>query len=58
MENTELQVWLDFAKACGYISGEAYNDFIAKAEEVGRLLNHMIENPAKYNNQKSVKNLA
>ena len=34
MENTELQVWLDFSKACEYISDKAYNDLISKAEEV------------------------
>jgi four helix bundle protein len=55
MENTEVQVWLDFAKECNYISDNTYSDFSTKAEEVGRLLNHMVENPAKYNNQKNVK---
>lgn len=57
MENTEVQVWLDFAKECEFISEKAYVDLIERAEEVGRMLNHMIENPAKYNNQKSVKNI-
>ncbi len=48
MENTETQVSLDFTFQCGYISDESYNDLIMKSEEVGRLLNHMIENPEKY----------
>ena len=48
MENTETQVSLDFAFQCGYISEENYNDLIDKSEEVGRLLNHMVENPEKY----------
>ena len=48
MENTETQVWLDFAKECGYIDKNIYNDFSSKSEEVGRLLNHMIANPDKY----------
>lgn len=48
MENTETQVSLDFALECKYISQEKYNDLIEKSEEVGRLLNHMIENPEKY----------
>jgi four helix bundle protein len=48
MENTETQVSLDFAFQCGYISEESYNDLIMKSEEVGRLLNHMVENPEKY----------
>lgn len=48
MENTETQVSLDFAFECKYISQEQYNDLIEKSEEVGRLLNHMVENPEKY----------
>ena len=52
MENSETQVWLDFALACGYITKELFTDFMNKSEEVGRLLNHMIENPEKYNIKK------
>ena len=48
MENTETQVSLDFAFECKYISQEQYYDLIEKSEEVGRLLNHMVENPEKY----------
>jgi four helix bundle protein len=48
MENTETQVSLDFAFECKYISQEQYNNLIEKSEEVGRLLNHMVENPEKY----------
>ena len=48
MENTETQVSLDFAIECGYITEERYKELIEKSEEVGRLLNHMIENPEKY----------
>jgi four helix bundle protein len=48
MENSETQVSLDFAFECKYISQEQYNDLIEKSEEVGRLLNHMVENPEKY----------
>ncbi len=48
MENTETQVWLDHALACEYITKEIYDKLISQSEEVGRLLNHMIENPEKY----------
>jgi four helix bundle protein len=48
MENTETRVWLDFAKECGYINEEKHKDLDDKAEEIGRLLNHMIEHPEKY----------
>lgn len=48
MENSETQVWFDFAFNCEYINKEIHSDLIIKAEEVGKLLNHMIENPEKY----------
>jgi four helix bundle protein len=48
MENTETQVSLDFAFECKYISKEKYNKLLENSEEVGRLLNHMIEYPEKY----------
>jgi four helix bundle protein len=48
MENTETQVSLDFAEKCKYISNEEYHELIEKSEEVGRMLNHMVENPEKY----------
>ena len=48
MENTETRVWLDFALSCQYITEEVWNDLEKKSEEVGKLLNQMIENPEKY----------
>ena len=48
MENTETQVSLDFATTCKYISQEEYKDLLERSEEVGRLLNNMVENPEKY----------
>lgn len=48
MENTETRVWLDFALACEYISKKIWSQLEEKTEEVGKLLNHMIENPEKY----------
>jgi len=51
MENSETQVWLDFSLSCKYINRETYNDKRAKSEEVGRLLNDMIQNPEKYINK-------
>ena len=48
MENTETQVWLDFSLSCSYISKEVFDDFNNRSEEIGRLLNHMIQNPKKY----------
>jgi four helix bundle protein len=48
MENTETQVSLDFAVTCKYISQEEYQELLNGSEEVGRMLNHMVENPEKY----------
>ena len=48
MENTETQVWLDFALACDYISKDVFDGFNKRSEEIGRLLNHIIQNPEKY----------
>jgi hypothetical protein len=45
MENTETRVWLDFSLALKFIDQECYDDLDSKAAEVGKLLNHMIENP-------------
>jgi len=47
MENTETQVSLDFAETCKYISKEEYKELLDNSEEIGRMLNHMIENPEK-----------
>lgn len=48
MENTETQVSLDFALASKYITDEVYERLIEKSEEVGKMLNHMVEHPEKF----------
>ena len=48
MENSETQVWLDFGLACEYLTKEIFEDLNERSEEIGRLLNHMIQNPEKY----------
>jgi len=47
-ENSETQVWIDFAFACKYIDKNTSISFTQRSEEVGRLINHMIANPEKY----------
>lgn len=47
-ENSETQVWIDFAFACKYIDENTSISFTQRSEEVGRLINHMIANPEKY----------
>ncbi|KQM66464.1 four helix bundle protein [Pedobacter sp. Leaf216] len=48
MENSETKGWLKFALACKYIDQERYEDLTSQSDEVGKLLNHMINNPEKY----------
>ena len=48
MENSETSGWLDFSLACKYINGAKHHELSEKNAEVGRLLNHMINNPDKY----------
>ncbi len=48
MENSETQVWLDFAISCGYLNKETHSELINKSHEIGRLLNSMIQKPEKY----------
>ncbi len=47
-ENSETIVWLEFSLANEYISQEEFNQFEQDAEEIGRMLNSMIENPEKF----------
>ena len=57
MENTETQVWFDFALACEYVAKEKYLDLVNKSDEVGRMLHHMINNPNDYLTQEEKKRL-
>ena len=47
-ENSETNVRFDFSLACKYISQQKHEKMILRNEEIGRLLNHMINNPDKY----------
>jgi len=47
-EATETQVWLDFARDCGYLSEERHNELAAGYHEVGRMLSSMIILPEKF----------
>ena len=48
MENSDTSGWLDFAFACKYITEEECKTLSFRNEGVGKLLNHMINNPEKY----------
>ena len=47
-EATETQVWLDFARDCGYLSPPRQAELTAGYEEVGRMLGSMIQNPERF----------
>jgi len=47
-ENSETNVWLQFALKCNYLNIETYNDLNSKSIEVGKLINYMINNPEKF----------
>ncbi|MBL7875786.1 MAG: four helix bundle protein [Cyclobacteriaceae bacterium] len=47
-ENSETIVWLEFSLACDYIVTEEAQELELLAEEVGRMLNSMIESPEKF----------
>ena len=47
-ENSETIVWLDFALECNYLEKEIHSHLIQETDEIGRLLNYMIQNPEKF----------
>ena len=47
-EATETQVWLDFARDCGYLSTEEHKELVARYEEVGKMLHAMIDHPERF----------
>lgn len=47
-ENSETIVWLEFSHASNYITAEERETLETDAEEVGRILNSMIEHPEKF----------
>lgn len=48
MENTETQVWLDFSRACEYITEEERKNLFEKSLDIGSGLNYMMNNPEKF----------
>ncbi|MDX5339903.1 MAG: four helix bundle protein [Cyclobacteriaceae bacterium] len=48
MENSETQVWLDFALSCKYLEESIHSNLSSEISEIGRILNFMILNPEKF----------
>lgn len=55
MENSETQVWLDFALSCNYITETEKEKLENSSSEIGKLLNHMLHNPEKYLSKNVIK---
>ena len=47
-ENSETNVWIDFAFACKYLEENDKQRLALRNEEIGKLLYHMMHNPEKY----------
>jgi four helix bundle protein len=48
MENNETQVWLNFALKSDYIREDKFLELMEISKEVGKLLDYMMHNPAKF----------
>lgn len=47
-ENSETNVWLDYSLQCKYINQETFEILNIKSNEIGKLINSMINNPGKF----------
>ena len=47
-ENSETQVWIEFAFSCKYISNDVYQELVSESIEIGKLINYMLLNPEKF----------
>jgi len=47
-EATEVQVWLDFAEAFGYLSADRHRELLEGYEELGKMLGKMLNSPEKF----------
>lgn len=51
-ENSETQVWLDYALACKYLELDSYDELSALNTEIGKLIWYMMNNPDKFGSSK------
>jgi len=47
-ENSETDSSLDFAKDCGYLTGEQHTKLTSLCKEIGGMLGNMIKNPTPF----------
>jgi hypothetical protein len=48
LKHPKTQVWLYFAKDCGYLPLNRYDELMAGYEDVGRMLGSMIAHPERF----------
>jgi hypothetical protein len=48
MENSKTQVWLNFAMKSDYLKEDKFMELMDISKEVGKLLDYMMHNPAKF----------
>ncbi len=48
MENAETLVWIDFAENCKYIDKATHQKLLERNDEVGKLINYMMQHPEKF----------
>ena len=47
-EATETQVWLDFARDCGYLAEATHAELLKGYQEIGKMLGAMISAPERF----------
>jgi len=47
-ENSETIVWVEFAMACKYITTKQKKELLELCQEIGKLIQYMINNPGKF----------
>ncbi len=52
MKNSETRVWLDFAIACKYLRDDEYEKLLQQDQEIGKLINYMMQHPEKFGSKK------
>ena len=55
-EAAETQVWLDFARDCGYMSQENHGRLIRGYQDVGKMLSGMMAHPERFRPKDATKN--
>ncbi len=53
-ENSETASWIDFARACKYLEDDLHQKFYSECEEIGKLLNYMMNYPEKFGSKKAL----